>query len=750
MTNKNILIVLPTDTIGGAEIVLKTIAEHLAPTNNVHVVIQRQRALRLFEFARNKVVYSSPGRLHWSVHFLANIWRLRKIDFDYAITSASHVNALIGFFRRVKILHVKYFVARESTSTFTRRDEMNLFKEKCYYRLGYPAIDLLVCQTAEMKKQLVDNLPWLDRKTNVQVIPNPVDLTRVLEKSNEPLPMPTPAPFIVAAGRFHAVKGFDVLVKAFSMLKHAHGELKLVILGEKNGTRASGDLGVEIERLVRETGLERDVILHGAVENVYPFFKQARACVVSSRVEGFPNVLLQMMSRNEKVVSTLCAGDIDKLEGVFTCKPDDAEDLSRAMKACLEADTSHNRTRFDKELQGRSIESFMSRIENFEHPRPRLVRVVTVARSWGLLKRQLRFMSDHFEVTGVSSPGKDLEYMSKDEGVRGIPVTMTRKITPLQDLKALWRLYRLFRDEKPCIVHAHTPKAGTIGMLAAWLARVPHRLHTVAGLPLLEARGSKRRLLNLVEKITYKCATRVYPNSRGLMDIILKERFCPRNKLKVLANGSSNGIDTSFFDPSRYTSDQRQAWRRELAIDAADFVFIFVGRLVSDKGINELVAAFDAISRERDHVKLLLVGREEPDLDPLKKETSRRVAANENIIAVGHRDDVRPFLAIANALVFPSYREGFPNVVMQAGAMGLPSIVTNINGCNEIIVDGQNGVIVPAKDTCALEKKMELFITDKVFTNRLHANARAMIVSRYQQRIVWESLLAEYKTLVNP
>jgi glycosyltransferase involved in cell wall biosynthesis len=378
----------------------------------------------------------------------------------------------------------------------------------------------------------------------------------------------------------------------------------------------------------------------------------------------------------------------------------------------------------------------------------KLIRITTVPQSLGgLLKGQLRFMSNYFEVIGISSSGKDLEKVRTDEGIRVIPVKMTRKITPVWDLIALWQLYCVFRKERPLIVHTHTPKAGTVGMLAAWLARVPHRLHTVAGLPLVEAQGMKRFLLNRVEKITYGCATHVYPISYGLINIILKEKFCSMQKLKVIANGSSNGIDTLFFNPLLFSSRQKQAFRQELNIPTDDFVFLFVGRLVSDKGINELVEVFDNISKKYSHVKLLMVGSEEPDLDPLKKETLQRMAANKHIISVGYQRDVRPYFVLSDALVFPSYREGFPNVVMQAGAMGLPSIVTDINGCNEIIIEGKNGTIIPAKDTIALQKKMELFIADRALIEKLRSKARDMVTSRYEQKMVWEALLAEYNLI---
>src|SRR5690606_28157874 len=315
----------------------------------------------------------------------------------------------------------------------------------------------------------------------------------------------------------------------------------------------------------------------------------------------------------------------------------------------------------------------------------KLIRITTVPVSLKtLLKGQHRFMSENgFEVIGVSSNGEQLYEVEKEEGVRVEALEMTRTISPLKDIKALWDFYRLCKKEKPVMVHSHTPKAGIVGMLGAKLAGVPIRLHTVAGLPLMEVIGLKRKVLDIVEKLTYSCANMVYPNSKGLYDFILSNRFTNKQKLKVIANGSSNGIDTSLFSPQQISLEQQSQLKEDLNISVSDFVFVFVGRLVKDKGINELVSAFSNLKGH--NAKLLLVGTFEEELDPLLPETLNDIESNNNILSVGWQSDVRPYLAIANALVFPSYREGFPNVVMQAGAMGLPSIVTDINGCNEII-----------------------------------------------------------------
>jgi glycosyltransferase involved in cell wall biosynthesis len=378
--------------------------------------------------------------------------------------------------------------------------------------------------------------------------------------------------------------------------------------------------------------------------------------------------------------------------------------------------------------------------------KPKLIRITTVPISLEkLLTGQLHFMNSYYDVIAVSSDKKHLDAIGKKDNVRTFHLEMSRKITPVKDLIAVFKLFFFLRKEKPFIVHTHTPKAGIVGMLAAALAGVPNRFHTVAGMPLLEATGFKRKVLNFVEKLTYACATKIYPNSRGLSDIILVNNFCQAEKIKVLANGSSNGIDTAYFNPELYSDSQNAALRTQLDINQNDFVFVFVGRLVGDKGINELTHAFEQLSKEVDKVKLLLVGDYETDLDPLSSDTLATIQNNKAIITVGFQSDVRPYLAISNVLVFPSYREGFPNVVMQAGAMGLPAIVTNINGCNEIIKAGENGLIIPVKNSDALLKAMKNIAEQNEATDILKEKARAMIVNRYEQRLVWEAILEEYR-----
>lgn len=380
----------------------------------------------------------------------------------------------------------------------------------------------------------------------------------------------------------------------------------------------------------------------------------------------------------------------------------------------------------------------------------KLIRITTVPGSLrGLLRGQLRFMSENgFEVIGISSSGKALKDVQQNEGVRTYSVEMSRRISPFKDLKSVWQLYKIFKKEKPDIVHTHTPKAGTVGMLAAWLARVPLRLHTVAGMPLLVAKGGERKLLDFVEKMTYKWATMVYPNSFGLYEIILNKKYTTKNKLKVIGKGSSNGIDTSYFDPTKISEEEKQKLKKELKIKSSDFVFVYVGRIVKDKGINELIEAFDSINSQHPNTKLILVGRFERHLDPLKPETEKIISSNLNILAVGYQTDVRPYFAIADVFTFPTYREGFPNVLMQSCAMGVASIATDINGCNEIVKNGCNGIIIPPKSTDLLKEKMLFLMQNPEKKTYLANNSRERIVKNYERTYIWEEMLSEYKDLI--
>lgn len=379
----------------------------------------------------------------------------------------------------------------------------------------------------------------------------------------------------------------------------------------------------------------------------------------------------------------------------------------------------------------------------------KIMRITTVPVSLLILfKNQLQFISKSYQVVAVSSGGKQLDQVARDANVRTIRVDMTRKVTPVKDFLSFINLVKVMLIEKPFIVHTHTPKAGLLGMMAAKVIGVPVRLHTVAGLPLLEKKGLLRHLLNFTEKVTYLCATRVYPNSVKMMEIINENNFCNQKKLHVIGNGSTNGIDTKHFNPESFSEDSKSRFRKSLGFDQCSFVFCFIGRIVTDKGITELVEAFSTLYKINSDAKLLLVGPFEKHLDPLKNSIEKQIFNHPSIIWVDYQEDVRSFLSITDVFVFPSYREGFPNVLMQAGAMGIPCIASDINGCNEIIKHGKNGLIVPVKNIAALFKAMKLLMDDSDLLILLAMYSRSIITSNYECSYVMNELLKEYKAQI--
>lgn len=384
----------------------------------------------------------------------------------------------------------------------------------------------------------------------------------------------------------------------------------------------------------------------------------------------------------------------------------------------------------------------------------KLFRISTVPISLNiLLKGQLKFLNQHFDVTAISGPGQDLDEVQDREGVHVHPIEIQRQISPVKDLVSLLKLYWYFRKEKPDIIHSITPKAGLLSMVAGRLACVPIRIHTFTGLVFPYKKGVFQKILIMMDKVLCGCATNIYPEGKGVRDDLQKFKITDK-PLKIIGNGNVNGIDLNHFDPAIYAEEDKSKLRKELNISEDDFVYVFVGRLVKDKGINELILAFKNLQLCNPQtlqplnpttLKLLLVGPFEQDLDPLSQDVLDEIGKNPNIISVGFQKDVRPYFAVSDALVFPSYREGFPNVVLQALAMGIPALVSDINGCNEIVENDRNGLIFPAKDIEAVEQAMRVCINTEEY-NKLQSASRAS-VNKYKQSVIWELLKENYNSL---
>lgn len=375
-------------------------------------------------------------------------------------------------------------------------------------------------------------------------------------------------------------------------------------------------------------------------------------------------------------------------------------------------------------------------------PKPKIIRTSTVPGSLNTFcKGLLTELKEEYEVVALSSPGEELDELGEREQVKTIAVPMQRQISPLKDLVSLWKIYRAFRREKPQMVHSMTPKAGLLCMMAGWMARVPVRVHTFTGLVFPTAKGLKQKMLIMTDRITCACATHIIPEGRGVKHDLLKYKITGK-PLKVLGYGNVMGINLE-----HYRSETTA--RKKMEADDT-FSFLFIGRLVGDKGINELAHAFCRLCKKYEQVRLVLVGGYESDLDPLKPDTLRLIQETPQIMAVGVQKDVRPWFETADALVFPSYREGFPNVVIEAGAMGVPSIVTDINGSREIIREGLNGRIIPSQDEESLFQAMEWMVNHPLACIEMAGRARKMVEDRYEQSFVRGCLKDFYRKILKP
>lgn len=399
----------------------------------------------------------------------------------------------------------------------------------------------------------------------------------------------------------------------------------------------------------------------------------------------------------------------------------------------------------------------------------KITRACTVPASIGFVRGMIPDLVKKYDVTLLSSPGNDWKEIDDVAHlVKCEKIVMSRQINILGDLKSLFRLWKLFRREKPQMVHSITPKAGLLCMLASKIAGVPVRVHTFTGLVFPTSKGFKKKLLMATDRITCACATHIIPEGEGVKRDLLSNGITKKD-IHVLGYGNCQGIDLDRFNPdNNYEIDTSlesnlppKLFEVEKSEDFSksqnirpvrkkDYVtFIAIGRLVGDKGINELVTAFKELNQEFPKTRLILLGHTESKSDPLKPETIEAIRNHLNIEAVGLQYDIRPWLSVSDCAVLASYREGFPNAVIEAGAMGLPQIVTDINGANEIIIDGKNGKIVPPRDTNALFNAMKGMISRPDWRKHLASNARNMIATRYDQNYVRKCLYDFYDEILS-
>jgi len=374
----------------------------------------------------------------------------------------------------------------------------------------------------------------------------------------------------------------------------------------------------------------------------------------------------------------------------------------------------------------------------------RLLIVTTVPISLALLlKGQPRWLSRTYEVELITGDGPELDQVREQEGVPLHVVPFARAVTPATDLGVLRQLVATCGRFRPHLVQTYTPKAGLLGMAAARFARIPVRVHGIVGMPLMEAGGAKRALLTATELATYTNATHLTANSHGLRTWV--RAHLAEHPIRVIGHGSINGIDTAWFAPQGPAA--RSAWRRAHRIPEDAFVFVYVGRLVKDKGVAELLHAFTRVHDTVARAILVVVGTRDPT-DALSPADDAELHAHPAIRAIGFQADVREALGASDVFVLPSYREGMPNSLLEAGAMALPAIATAIPGCEEVVIAGETGLLVPPKDESALADAMRSLATDAGRTASLAAASRPSIVARYEQGSFWRAVGAYYDEIL--
>ena len=380
---------------------------------------------------------------------------------------------------------------------------------------------------------------------------------------------------------------------------------------------------------------------------------------------------------------------------------------------------------------------------------PVLLHVTTIGMTLGFLSGQVGYMRGKgFHVHAVSSPGPDLERFAEREGVPVEPVRMERRITPRADLVALVALVRIVRRLRPTVVHSHTPKGGLLGMLAAAVAGVPVRVYHMRGLPLMGATGFRRRLLWGTERVACALAHRVLCVSRSLRETALAEGLCPPDRIRVLAGGSGNGVDAERrFNPDRLPRDSREVERARLGIPSSAAVVGFVGRIVRDKGVVELAEAWRSLRTAFPEAHLLLVGPFEPQ-DPVPPETEAFLRGDPRVHLTGMDWNTPPLYGAMDVVALPTYREGFPNVPLEAAAMGLPVLATRIPGCIDAVEDGITGTLVAPRDATALAAALERYLADPALRRRHGEAGRERARREFRQEVIWETLHAEYLSLL--
>jgi len=368
----------------------------------------------------------------------------------------------------------------------------------------------------------------------------------------------------------------------------------------------------------------------------------------------------------------------------------------------------------------------------------------------------MRYLSENgFEIKIVCSDGPEVQSVKESEGCSVLTIPFSRKISLKTDIITIYRLVLLLRKIKPHIVHTHTSKAGLIGMISAFLARCPIRIHSVPGLQMMESKGLRRLILNLSERLTYFLSDTVCPNSNSLKEYILNHKMCSSEKVRIIGCGSSSGVNLDKYSRHLKKTSTRKSIRERFCIDDNGIVLAFVGRISKEKGIHELVESFVNLSKRYANLYLLLIGKYD-DIgeydsinDGIENDTRNVINNNTRLNVTGWVEDVENYLAASDIVVHPSYREGLSNALLQAGSMGLPSVTTNVSGCIDVVKNGETGLIVSPKNSAALEEALEVLILDRDKRMEFGLNAYNHVAANFASNIIWEETARFYTDMLN-
>ncbi len=376
---------------------------------------------------------------------------------------------------------------------------------------------------------------------------------------------------------------------------------------------------------------------------------------------------------------------------------------------------------------------------------PRLIHITTVPHSLHFLIGQIGYMrSKGLEVETISSVDDKLEVFLKQEPVRHHAIAMSRSFSPLRDLVACWKLYRTFRARQPDIVHVHTPKAGLLGMIAACFANVPVRIHHIHGLRFTTLTGWRRQVVLWCEKAACTMAHKVFCVSPSAMQVATEHRIVDPSRVSVLGNGSINGIDAvEKFSPDRVTAATRQQTRQRLGIPEDAVTIGFIGRFVKDKGITELVEAWQTLRKQCPNAHMLLVGYFE-DLDPLPVSLREQLEQDDRVHISGYDPDTPPLYAAMDVFCLPTYREGLPYVLLEASAMALPIVATRVTGCVDAVRDGQTGTLVSSHDAHAIAIALIRYVEDASLRSRHGQSGREFVQQSFEPHALWQAVLERY------